>query len=156
MKTYHTSTDIIKKPDTAHSRPFLDFGKGFYMTTLYEQASRYGQRFKRRGERAWLNTYELTYESTEWKILQFESYSEEWLDFVVKNRVGEPTEDYDLIIGGIANDKVIATLNLFFDHLISKEEALGRLKYEKPNIQYCIRSQKMLDRCITFIESNEL
>jgi hypothetical protein len=156
MRVYHSSTVIVKKPDTNHSRENLDFGKGFYMTTLYEQAYNYGGRFKRRGNRAWLNTYELEDNLEGWKILEFGSYSQEWLDFVIKNRSGEYTGDFDLVIGGIANDKVIETINLFFDHLISKEEALGRLKYEKPNIQYCIRSQEMLDKCITFIDSQEL
>jgi hypothetical protein len=61
-----------------------------------------------------------------------------------------------LVIGGIANDKVIETLNLFFDNILSTEETLGRLKYEKPNIQYCIRSQKMLDECLIFVQSVKL
>lgn len=36
MKLYHTSTIIVDKPDVYHSREHLDFGKGFYLTTLYE------------------------------------------------------------------------------------------------------------------------
>jgi hypothetical protein len=103
---------------------------------------------------AWVNVYELTDDLIEWKILTFESY--EWLDFVAKCRRGEPTEDYDMIVGGIANDKVILTLDLFFSGKIGQDEALGRLRFEKPNIQYCIRSEKMLNECLTFIESKKL
>lgn len=42
-----------------HSRKFLDFGQGFYVTTLRDQAVKYAQRFLRRGKSAWLNEYEL-------------------------------------------------------------------------------------------------
>jgi hypothetical protein len=146
----------VERPDTAHSRKFLDFGKGFYVTTLYQQAFNYAQRFLRRNQEAWVNTYELADDLSGWKILKFDTYSREWLEFVMKCRSGETTEDYDMVIGGIANDKVIETLNLFFDRYISMEEALGRLRYEKPNIQFCIRSEKMLNECLTHIESKRL
>ena len=66
------------------------------------------------------------------------------------------TEYYDLIIGGIANDKVILTLDLYFSGDITQDEALRKLKYEKPNIQYCIRSQEMIDKCLTYITSEKL
>ena len=54
MKLYHSSNVIVESPDTLHSRNYLDFGRGFYLTSLYEQAVRYAQRFKRRGQQAWL------------------------------------------------------------------------------------------------------
>jgi hypothetical protein len=156
MKLYHASSLSVEKPDTINSREFLDFGRGFYLTTIHEQACFYAQRFLRRNLEAWVNVYELTDDLVEWKILTFESYDKEWLDFVAKCRRGEPTEDYDMIVGGIANDKVILTLDLFFSGKIGQDEALGRLRFEKPNIQYCIRSEKMLNECLTFIESKRL
>ena len=68
----------------------------------------------------------------------------------------EDKSDYDMVVGGIANDRVILTLDRYFAGEISQEEALGLLKYEKPNVQYCIRSERMLQECLTFIESKEL
>jgi len=47
MKVYHASTLIIEKPDVLHSREKLDFGKGFYLTAIREQALRYAERFLR-------------------------------------------------------------------------------------------------------------
>ncbi len=29
---YHGSTEIIKNPDVVHSKKYLDFGRGFYIT----------------------------------------------------------------------------------------------------------------------------
>lgn len=48
MKLYHSSNVVVEHPDILHSRKYLDFGRGFYLTSIYEQAVRYAQRFKRR------------------------------------------------------------------------------------------------------------
>ena len=37
MIVYHGSTEIIKNPDVSHSKKYLDFGKGFYITTFENQ-----------------------------------------------------------------------------------------------------------------------
>lgn len=157
MKLYHSSNIIVEFPDTMHSRNYLDFGRGFYLTSLYDQAIRYAQRFKRRGQTAWLNTYKISLsEKKLWKIKRFETYDKDWLDFVAQCRNGNDIGDYDMIIGGIANDRVIMTLDRYFSNEISQEEALGLLRFEKPNIQYCIRSERMLQECLTYIESKQI
>lgn len=156
MKLYHSSDVSVIKPDTVHSRDFLDFGKGFYLTSINNQAVRYAQRFIRRGKDAWLNTYEFEFEASEWRVLNFDSYDKEWLNFVANCRAGIDSTDFDLVIGGVANDRVIQTLDRYFDGELSENDALGLLKYEKPNIQYCIRSQRMLDECLKHIESKQL
>ena len=156
MKLYHSSNAPVENPDTSHSRDYLDFGKGFYLTSIYEQAVKYAQRFLRRQQHAWLNTYEFIYEPYEWRVLEFTAYDKAWLDFVSKCRAGMDDSDFDIVIGGIANDKVIQTLDRYFEGEISEDETLGLLKYEKPNNQYCIRSQSMLDKCLRHIESRRL
>lgn len=156
MRLYHSSNTIVKKPDTLHSRNFLDFGKGFYLTSIHEQAVKYAQRFIRRNHQAWLNSYDFECDLSEWKVCKFENYDREWLQYVSKCRAGEDVSDYDIVIGGIANDKVIQTLDRYFEGELSENETLGLLKYEKPNIQYCIRSQSMLDKCLKHIESLQL
>lgn len=156
MKVYHSSYISVEAPDINHSRDFLDFGKGFYLTTLYDQAVKYAQRFKRRKRQAWLSTYELEFNPEEWKIHQFDSYDREWLQFVMNCRSGNDNSDYDLVVGGIANDEVIQTIERYLAGEISENDALGLLKFEKPNNQYCIRSQRMLDECLKHNSSEEL
>lgn len=156
MKLYHSSNMPVTKPDTEHSRLALDFGKGFYLTSILEQAVNYGRRFSRRNQEAWLNVYEFDFDPTEWRMRSFDSYNQEWLDFISTCRAGEDNSDFDIVIGGIANDKVILTLDRYFAGEISAEQALGALKYEVPNIQYCIRSQNLLDKCLTHVESRRL
>lgn len=156
MKLYHSSDVLVTQPDTVHSRDYLDFGRGFYLTSIHEQAVRYAQRFLRRQKEAWLNSYEFEFEAAEWKIIIFDKYDKEWLNFVANCRAGNDDTNFDLVIGGIANDKVIQTLDRYFEGELSEKETLGLLRYEKPNIQYCIRSQKMLDECLKHIESKQL
>ena len=79
------------------------------------------------------------------KSVQMEnSDSEEWLDFILNCRSGKDSTDYDLVVGGVANDKVFNTVELFFDGLIDKTEAINRLRYEKPNLQISFRTEKAL------------
>ena len=44
----------------------------------------------------------------------------------------------------MANDKVFNTVELFCERLIDKGEAISRLRYEKPNLQICFRTEKAL------------
>lgn len=145
MILYHGSYLEIKEPDLLHSRTDVDFGHGFYLTPLYEQAEKWCGRFKRRGKNVVISKY-LYDENMEskLKVLKFDSYSEEWLDFVLNCRRGKDTTDYDLVIGGIANDRVFNTIELFFDGLIDKNEAIKRLRYEKPNLQISFRTENAL------------
>ncbi len=157
MRLYHTSYQIISNPDTSHSRDKLDFGKGFYLTTIREQAIRYSLRFKRRNLEAYLNIYELDDDLSTFNIKTFNHYDEEWLDYVALCRKGEITiPKYDAVSGGVANDKVFNTVDLYFAGLITKEEALGRLKYEKPNHQMCILNGEMLDRHLHFLTAKKV
>lgn len=145
MILYHGSFLEIVQPDLVHSRSNVDFGRGFYVTPLREQAEKWCGKFKRRGKDGVVSRY--VYDEcreNELKILKFDSYSEKWLDFILNCRRDNDTTDYDLIVGGVANDKVFNTVELFFDGLIDKTEAINRLRYEKPNLQICFRTEKAL------------
>ena len=145
MILYHGSYLEIAEPDLTHSRSNVDFGRGFYVTPLYEQASKWCGKFKRRGKAGIVSRYAFDESrETELKTLKFDSYSEDWLDFILNCRSGKDTTDYDLVAGGVANDKVFNTVELFFDGLIDKAEAIKRLRYEKPNLQICFRTEKAL------------
>ena len=77
MTLYHGSFLEIAKPDLQYSRPNVDFGRGFYVTPLYEQAAKWRSKFKRRGKDGIISCY--TYdENRETKLitLKFNSYSE--------------------------------------------------------------------------------
>ena len=156
MILYHTSTVEIRQPDLLHSRPRLDFGKGFYLTPICEQAERYGERFIRRGEKAILNVFLLDENRDECSHKIFTAYDGEWLDFVTACRKELPHENYDIIEGGIADDQVFDTVDLYFSGVYTREQALAQLQYKKPNHQVCITSQHILDKYLHFQSSKRL
>lgn len=150
MTLYHGSYIEIPIPDLAHSRPNVDFGRGFYVTPLRGQAEKWCGKFKRRGMAGIVSRYAFDDVSCrDLKVLRFDSYSDEWLDFILACRRGMDTSDYDIVIGGVANDRVFNTVELYFDGLIDKAEAIKRLRYEKPNLQVCLRTAAAL-RLLTF------
>ena len=155
MILYHTSYTEIRQPDIQHSRPRLDFGTGFYLTPLRIQAERYGERFSRRGMKAIMNIYELD-DCPECSRKVFATYNGEWLDFITACRKGLPHEQYDIIEGGIADDNVFDTIDLYFATIYSREQALGELREKKPNHQICITSQAVLDKYLHFKSSQRV
>ena len=173
MILYQGSFLEIVKLDLVHSRPNLDFGRGFYVTPLYEQAAKWYGKFKCRGKDGIISRYEyypyLLFLKSSFQI-RFPNFSillGTYLDCqnqsfcstssrintklkfqllaISQNcRSGKDATDYDLVVGGVANDKVFNTVELFFDGLIDKKEAIKRLRYEKPNLQICFCTEKAL------------
>ena len=156
MILYHGSVVIVDNPDLKHSRENLDFGKGFYLTPIYEQAKNWCERFKRRGKDGIISCYEFNESEYEYlEVIKFDTYSEDWLDFILTCRKGQDYTNYDLVIGGVANDKVFNTVELYFDELIDKKEAINRLRFEKPNLQMAFRTQKALSY-LQFLRSEKI
>lgn len=157
MIVYHGSNVEVASPDVVHSRKTVDFGQGFYVTPIYDQAKKWSEKFRRRGNPAVVSWYQVDDRVfAETKCLTFDSYSEEWLDFILSCRAGQDTSDYEVVVGGVANDKVFNTVELYFDGLIDKAEAIKRLRYEKPNLQICFRTQAVLDQYVKFERSETI
>lgn len=148
MILYHGSFLEIAQPNLVHSRPNVDFGRGFYVTPLYEQAAKWCGKFKRWGKDGIISKYEYDESrEAELKVLKFDAYSEEWLDFILNCRSGKDMTDYDLVLGGVANDKVFNTVELFFDGLIKQKQSIGYVMksqicksvfVQKKHCLYCI------------------
>jgi hypothetical protein len=158
MILYHGSYTVVKHPDITFSRETLDFGKGFYTTPIYDQAKKWSIRFKRRKGKSIVSYYEFNEIELrkEAKVKEFVTYSEEWLNYILDCRKGVNEEKYDVVIGGVANDRVFDTIELFFDGLIDKNTAIERLKYEKSNQQICFCSQKMIDKYLKYQKYDEV
>lgn len=160
ITVYHGGTDIINTPLCNEGRPKLDFGQGFYVTGLKEQATKWAQNVAdKRQEKPLLNIYELDKEAimSESKCKIFTAYDKEWLDFIVGNRQGKNhAKDFDYIEGGIANDRVIDTVNLYIQGFYAAEYALQQLAFHKPNNQICLRNQKLLNKYLIYNGTEEL
>jgi len=136
VKLYHGSLVVVEKPlilPRENGRT-ADFGAGFYTTTDYKQAERWVK--IRKGTNPYQNGFVSEYDvpndflsKSDLKILVFSSANADWLDFVIANRRQKNFEhDYDIVYGPVANDRVYATISLFEDELLDKEETIARLK----------------------------
>lgn len=158
MIVYHGSTEIIKSPDVIHSKKYLDFGIGFYLTTFEEQAKKWAIRKGMRQEKtAIVNVYELSEPWNDLKVLSFEKENEKWLEFVCGCRKGkELNKEYDIIVGNVADDDVFKTVDMYFRGLWNKQKVLDELRYYKMNDQICIVNQETLNKFITFKRAYEV
>lgn len=160
MRTmYHGAPHIVDAPLCHIGRDNLDFGKGFYLTDMRQQAVNWATRVTNLGLPQWLNTYELDmdYIQSHAKCKVFKAYDEEWLLFIVESRNGGcPWSGYDYIEGGIADDRVITTIEDYLNGDVSMEYALKRLSEHQPNNQICILSQALLDNSLHFLVAEPL
>lgn len=160
LTVYHGSTVQVTAPIAKAGRENLDFGRGFYITDIREQAERWASRIARQlQEIAILNIYELDINCIQRKFryLKFEEYDKQWLDFIVNSRKGKkPWIDYDIIEGGVANDRVIDTVEAYMNGMMTVEMALGQLSQHQPNNQFCLLSQALIDECLHFVSVESL
>ena len=155
IKVYHGTTDKVENPICAFGRKNLDFGQGFYVTDIREQAVKWATltALKRNGSPI-INCYLLDKDALmkDAKCKIFEAYNAEWLEFIVASRKGlNPAANYDYIEGGIANDRVIDTVNLYISGLMSSDIALKRLAMHQPNNQICLLNQSMTDKYLEYV-----
>ncbi len=154
LVVFHGGTDVIEKPLCKVGRKNLDFGQGFYVTNMRSQAVSWAQNIAlKRGEKPVLNVYDLDKEEVlqKFRCKIFTAYDAEWLDFIVANRTGHNVaKDFDYVEGGVANDRIIDTINLYIAGLMDYDKALKRLSEHQPNNQICILNQTIIDNYLTY------
>ncbi len=97
MYLYHGSPFTFDKPSLVNCKPYRDFGRGFYLAENYNDAIPMAIKNSHTG---YLHTYVFD-ESDDLETIILDGYSDEWLDLVVKARLGIPPKA-DLVIGNMA------------------------------------------------------
>lgn len=158
-KIYHGSIEIVESPEIRQPNRSLDYGSGFYTTTSFAQAKKLVERrIKDKGvDVGHVNVYELDDNALEsMKVLRFKKPTEEWVNFVMKNRTERGfTHDYDIVYGPVADDSVYTQFTLYEGGIISMPTLIQELKTYKLVDQYLFHSEKSLT-AIKFIESIEV
>lgn len=80
MIVYHGSTIVVNNPIAAAGRERLDFGKGFYITDIQDQAEAWAKRMHRiRQKPGIVNVYELDMDliKNKFRYLGFNNYDNE-------------------------------------------------------------------------------
>lgn len=159
MIVFHGSIEIVKSPDVFHSYRALDFGKGFYVTTVEEQAVRWARRKADLLEKskAVVNRYLMNEYLGDLKIKTFPDDFMEWIDFVCRCRDGETDyQTFDVISGKVANDKVFRVVDLYRTGIWDKERALKEIRAYPNYDQIAFITQKAIDHLLTFDSSVEV
>lgn len=159
MKLYHGSTVTVHKPSLRPGRSNADFGKGFYTTSVMEQAVRWAHIKQEREDAAHavVSVYEFDeslLETADWNIRRFTGADEPWLLFVTDCRKSRPHE-FDIVQGPVANDKVFTTVNLFESGVLSAEAAILQLKAYKTYDQLSFHTPRVIST-LKFVESIEV
>lgn len=157
MLLYHGSNLTVEKPQLVGQTRGLDFGSGFYLTTNESQAVRFSKIVEDRNESgvATVSVYDFDWATAEktLAIRQFESADVTWLRFVADNRLKIYSGDmYDIVIGAVANDRVMPSIQAFLDGFFNEEAALVALKTSKLVDQICLKSELALS-LLRFVKS---
>ena len=158
MKLYHGSTIIVDTPKIQPPTRTLDYGRGFYTTTSYNQAEQWVKRRLSPSENVgFVNSYDLDDNAFHClKYLRFDQPNEEWVDFVMKNRTVRNFEhNYDIVFGPVANDKVYAAFALFEAGLLDKDSLIKELKAYRLVDQLLFHTEHALS-FLKFIEAKEV
>lgn len=157
MIVYHGGTEVIEKPDIKYSKKYLDFGRGFYITTYKEQAEKWAKRRSMRNrEKAIVNMYDLCDDLSKYNVMKFKD-DELWLNFVCDCRRGnELYKQYDVVIGSVADDDVFKSIDMYFKGLWDENRTLNEIRYYRMNNQICLISQNVIDYELKFLKSYEV
>lgn len=157
MKLYHGSNLDIHEIDLSKCRPYKDFGQGFYLTELEEQAVKMAKRVARiYGGEPIVNVYsfdENVLKGSDLNIRDFgRKASEEWARFVMNNRsrsfndVANPEcnldNKYDIVTGPIANDDMAVLFRQYQNEIIDFETLIKGMTYKELTSQYSFHTSK--------------
>ena len=168
---YHGSYTEIDSVDLSKCLRGKDFGKGFYLTTSKEQAVSFIKTslLKAKGDGRIPESQRHGY-VTEFKFslkegidcFEFDGVNKEWLYFicmnrrrslsaVLKNRLKDDYDRYDIVVGKIANDDTNVTLDTFlagtFGNIAEERAvdfAISLLMPERLSNQVCFKTEKSL------------
>lgn len=143
---YHGSCFEFEEINLNKSRNRRDFGKGFYTTVLPIQSKEWAYRLSLREKKIQYYVYEYVFEEdSELKVKRFDTLSKEWLEFIKTNRSkGGLQHDYDVVIGPVADDNTMETVQLYIANILTAQEAVERLRYNNVNNQVSFHTEKAL------------
>lgn len=161
MKLYHGSNIWIDHINLAMCRPYKDFGRGFYLTDIEEQAEKMAVRVSKiYGGSPIVNVYEIEDDfrkNMNLRIKDFGSHTtEEWARFVMNNRSRSFLDEtdllcnkdnkYDIVIGPVADDDMALLFRQYENEIIDFGTLLQGMIYKKTSSQYSFHTERSIQR----------
>ena len=146
LTLYHGTNCDFSVVDLSKAKDKRDFGRGFYLTTLQNQAKDWAETLFARFGGDGIFLYEFEFEiKKDLNVRKFDGISEDWLNFIRDNRIGGGVQhNFDIVWGAVANDRTNRTLALFVEGIYTTTEALEKLYSNRLNDQISIHTEKAL------------
>ena len=146
---YHGTNILFDRFDFNKAKPFKDFGRGFYLTTNYNQAESWARSKGRNNAKAYIYCYELDKEyKNKLAVLELLHYDKQWLDFIADSRLMGKETNYDLIYDRMADNTYLALSDVIVRYRRGEADAheVIRLISWKTQAadQYCFKTEKAL------------
>ena len=154
INLFHGTNVLFDTIELSKCRPYKDFGKGFYLTDIRQQAEEMAiRRTKISGEGVpVVSSFSFDDELLSngyLNVLQFDNPSVEWANFILKNRMEKNyLHKYDIVVGPVADDGVVLQLDLYLRHLITMEQLVKELTYKKLSKQYCFATEYAISKLV--------
>lgn len=158
MTVYHGSVAEVRVPDLSRSKSCIDFGPGFYVTTLREQAERWALRKAARTDGvAVVNVYGLRSDWSSYRVRTFAGACVDWLDFVCACRNGfTPYLDFDIISGKVADDRVYQAIDMYRRGIWDAERTLREISYYEDSNQIVLNNAEAIRDLLSFDRAYEV
>ena len=154
---YHGTNESFDTPDPNRGRRGTDFGQGFYLTPDFDSAVNIaGLSVVRAGiGRKVVMRYDFDEDKAEVLGLnrrRFPSLDEEWMAFIIANRMGDRKASdhnidrlYDVVDGLVADDKIVTLLRRYQMGELTQGDILKILQ-QRPwrTAQYSFHSRKAI------------
>lgn len=148
MILYHGSNVEVQEPHIVRSQRLLDFGTAFYLTSDFDQARKWAVRTAARRETGTplVSVFQLDEPFPEnLKVLRFKNAGKQWLRYISSNRTERYIrDDYDLVIGPVADDQAIRTVNNYLKGYFSEDIAIQLLLPQNLKDQFAFKTEQAL------------
>ncbi|WP_455639746.1 DUF3990 domain-containing protein [Parabacteroides sp.] len=153
---YHGSNTDIEKIELSLCSPDKDFGQGFYLTDIEEQALQMAKRRTRIAGTGAPVVLEYAFDEsllngTVLNVKVFDKPCREWALFVMANREASQTgfrHEHDIVIGPVADDGVAYQLERYARGMITLETLVEELTYRNLNRQYFFGTELSISKLL--------
>lgn len=161
MMLFHGSSLPVEAPRVTEGAYAKDFGNGFYLTLLQEQAEKWAMRKYRnmfRSDNA-VRPVVSVYRFERGRALEscpsllFPAMSDEWLDFIAACRASK-AHDYAYVEGPMADDKVYNYVESFLSGSIDRDEFWRLARFSYPTHQVMLAEPAL--PFLHFVESYDV
>ncbi|MBR1809713.1 MAG: DUF3990 domain-containing protein [Paludibacteraceae bacterium] len=150
MILYHGSNTTFLTIELSKCLPNKDFGRGFYLTPSKHDATERAKDKCQKEHWGVPQVLKFKWDETNQQnlsIKKFDKVDEEWATFILSNRKRKSKQHhYDIVIGPVADDGVILSLQLYENGYLSMSGLIEKLTYARPSIQYAFCTERSIEQ----------